>query len=105
MKRTLPTYSLDRIKSAFDHENKLRTTLSARSTINDLNISDCEVVDIIQNLSLKDFYKTMPPIHKDYTSWQDVYKPKYRGQQLYVKFQINAGGEIIVSFKRSGRNI
>lgn len=99
MQKKLPTYSLQRIKKAFDSVDKLRMTLSARQTINDLEFDDEEVVLVIQSLSVEDFYKTMPPRHDRFTAWQDVYKPRYKGIDLYVKFQINALGELIVSFK------
>lgn len=100
MQKKLPTYTLERIKKAFDDADKLRMTLSARKTINDLEFSDDEVVDIIQALSLDDFYKSMPPRHESFTAWQDVYKPRYRKIDLYIKFQINLAGELIVSFKK-----
>ncbi|MAY41448.1 MAG: hypothetical protein CMI05_03925 [Oceanospirillaceae bacterium] len=31
--------------------------------------------------------------------WQDVYRPYYKGIQLYVKFQLGANGQVVVSFK------
>ena len=75
-------------------------TLSARRAINDLDYSDADVVAAIQSITPADFHKSMPPLHEGYTAWQDVYRPHYKKVQLYMKFQINADGELIVSFKK-----
>lgn len=64
-----------------------------------LNFTDEEVVLAIQNLSPSDFYKSMPPVHINFTAWQDVYKTRFKGVNLYIKFQINAKRELILSFK------
>jgi hypothetical protein len=32
------------------------------------------VVAAIQALTVKDFYKSMPPVHENFVAWQDVYK-------------------------------
>jgi len=34
--------------------------------------------------------------------WQDVYKPRVRGQDLYVKFTLDSRGELLlISFKEN----
>lgn len=53
-------------------------------------------VSAIQNLIISDFYKSMEP---SFTSWQDAFKSNFKDVQLYIKFQVNAYGERIRSFK------
>lgn len=94
-----PSYNLDQIKKAFNNESKLRMTVSAKQGQMLLGFSDQEIVDAIQNLTNKDFYKSMEPINLGFTAWQDVYKSKFKGFHLYIKFQVNTYGELILSFK------
>jgi len=94
-----PTYNLKTIKKAFAHVNKLNMTFSAMKTQYELGFSEQDVVDAIQALDEADFYKSMPPKKSGFTAWHDVYKPIFRNVELYIKFQIDARGEIILSFK------
>lgn len=64
-----------------------------------LGFTDQDVVDAIQALTTDDFYKSMPPIREGFTAWHDVYKSTFKGRRLYIKFQIDIKGEMIVSFK------
>ena len=57
------------------------------------------MVAAIQALTAKDFYKSMPPAHENFVAWQDVYKTFFNDFDLYIKFQINANRELIISFK------
>jgi hypothetical protein len=41
----------------------------------------------------------MAPFKIGFTAPQDVYKSMFNGIALYIKFQINSSGELIVSFK------
>lgn len=93
------TYDLNSIKRTFDHSNKLVMTASAKQGQVMLNFTDEDVVAAIQNLAPSDFYKSMPPVHVNFTAWQDVYKTQFKGINLYIKFQINANRELILSFK------
>jgi hypothetical protein len=74
-------------------------TYSAMQGQYELEFSDQDVVDAIQTLTSTDFYKSMPPEHEGFSAWQDVYKPTFKGVKLYVKFQIDKRGEVIISFK------
>jgi len=98
LKRT-PTYDLNTIKKAFDCPEKLLMTSSVKRGQIELDLSDHDVVTVIQALSIKDFYKSMPPVHQNFVTWQDVYKTCFNGINLYIKFQVNANRELIVSFK------
>ncbi len=94
-----PTYDLDAIKAAFDETAKLRMTATAIQGQYDLEFNDQDVVDAIQALNSSDFYKSMAPVHVNFLSWQDVYKPTFNGIELYIKFQVDSRGEMIISFK------
>jgi len=94
-----PKYNLNTIKLAFNTVNKLNMTVSAMSGQYELGFSDQDVVDAIQALTSADFYKSMPPEHAGFSAWHDVYKPTYKNVKLYVKFQIDKRGEMIISFK------
>lgn len=97
--RNTATYDLNSIKLAFNHSSKLVMTASAKQGQVMLNFTDEDVVSAIQNLAPNDFFKSMPPVHANFTAWQDVYKTQFKGVNLYIKFQINAKRELILSFK------
>jgi motility quorum-sensing regulator/GCU-specific mRNA interferase toxin len=94
-----PKYNLETIKLAFNAVDKLNMTSSAMQGQYELGFSDQDVVDVIQALASADFYKSMPPEHPGFSAWQDVYKCVFREVELYVKFQIDKRGEVIISFK------
>jgi len=94
-----PTYDLEAIKLAFNDVDKLRMTVTAMQGQYDLEFSDQDVVDTIQALTSHDFHKSMAPIHTKFISWQDVYKPTFNGIELYIKFQVDSRGKMIISFK------
>lgn len=56
-----------------------------------------EICDVILALTPKDFFKSMTA-YGDHTIWHEVYRPTYNGQQIYLKFIVNAD-VLIVSFK------
>jgi hypothetical protein len=64
----------------------MRLTKSARVGIRKLGMSQEQALEVVRNLTVFDFYKTMP-CDGDATNWQDVYSPQWRGIPLYVKFQ------------------
>ncbi len=96
---TRPSYNLSDIKKAFSNENKLIMTVSAKQGQLLLGFSDQDVIDAIHSLTNNDFYKSMEPKTPGFTAWQDVYKSNFKGVHLYIKFQVNTYGELILSFK------
>lgn len=94
-----PKYNLSLIKQAFSEVSRLNMTASAMQGQYELGLSDQDVVDAIQSLIRDDFYKSMQPKHRGFSAWQDVYKPVFKGVALYVKFQVDKRGEVIISFK------
>jgi hypothetical protein len=94
-----PSYRLADIKRAFNEPKKLVMTASARRTAFGLGFSEQDIVDAIQALTSKNFYKSMIPVNPGFTAWQDVYKPAFKDIELYIKFQVNNKKELILSFK------
>ncbi|HAT1597535.1 TPA: type II toxin-antitoxin system MqsR family toxin [Legionella pneumophila] len=94
-----PEYVLEDIKKAFSRADRLRMTVSAKQGQVSLGFTDDDVVGAIQALTNRDFYKSMAPRHPGFTAWQDVYKSRFKGVELYIKFQVGTRGELILSFK------
>lgn len=99
MKKGRPTYPLTAVKAAFADAARINRTMTALIGAEDLGIDEYMIVDIIRNLSAKDFDKTMPS-EVNPAIWQDVYKPIVDGQELYVKFTLDSRGQLLlISFK------
>ena len=94
-----PSYDLVMIKKTFNCIANLRMTGSARQGAVALGFTDQDVVDAIQALTLADFFKTMPPVNKGFSAMHDVYKPCFKGVDLYIKFQVLSSGQLLLSFK------
>jgi len=97
MEKRKPTYDLESIKAAVA-AGRYRITFSARRSAHALGMEDADVVRVILEMNRTDFYKSMTT-YADSHIWQDVYRPECDELQLYVKFQIDDGGYLIVSFK------
>jgi hypothetical protein len=91
------TYDLERIKELVVEGRRI-ITLSALRGARSIGLEEDEIVDAVLALKAADFYKTMPA-EKIPGLWQDVYRPNFRGVDLYVKLQIT-GQAVIISFKR-----
>jgi motility quorum-sensing regulator/GCU-specific mRNA interferase toxin len=64
-------------------------------------MDDAAVVATIQALAMADFEKSMTS-HADHRVWQDVYRPKANGTELYVKFTVDAQKALfLISFKEA----
>jgi hypothetical protein len=66
-----------------------------------LGFTKDDVVNAIQSLTRKNLYKSMPPNNLKFAEWQDVYHLRFKGIDLYIKFQINENGELLLSFKEA----
>lgn len=99
LEHNLPSYDLEKIKSTFKTIRSLNMTVSAMQGMYNLGFDFQDVVDVIQSLTIFDFYKSMQPKISKFTALQDVYKPIFKGIELYIKFQVDKRGEMIVSFK------
>lgn len=73
--------------------------MSAAIGAEELGMDEQAVADVIAGLTRADFEKSMrsdisPAI------WQDVYMPLVGNRELYVKFTVDARGELLlISFK------
>jgi motility quorum-sensing regulator / GCU-specific mRNA interferase toxin len=94
-------FSLDELKELFYHEDtRIITRLAARGGIS-LGYTDDTMIDVIDRLGKKHFYKSMTFEKKPYI-WQDVYKVTDNDNDLYIKIQLSADGKkaVLVQFKR-----
>ena len=94
-----PHYPLKAIKAAFSDVRRLNRTMSAALGAENLGMDVLAVIDVIARLTTGDFDKSMSS-EIDPTVSQDVYKPMVNGRELYVKFTLDARGELLlISFK------
>ncbi len=96
-----PHYPLKAIKAAFADITRLNRTMTAAYGAEDLGMDEQAVVDVIGGLTARDFDKSMPS-EINPAIWQDVYKPVIGGRELYVKFTLDAQGQLLlISFKEN----
>ena len=94
-------YPLATVKAAFADALRLNRTKAAANGAEDLDMDDQVVADVIARLVSLDFEKSMPS-EINPAIWQDVYKPVVGGRELYVKFTLDPGGELLlISFKEN----
>lgn len=75
--------------------------MSATEGAEFLGMDEQDVVDVVAALTAGDFEKSMPS-NVEPAIWQDVYKPVVGEIELYVKFTVDAQGELLlISFKRN----
>lgn len=99
LEKKKPHYELGRIKELVASPATRRITRTAFDGAAALGWSDPEIVDCVQGLKMSDFYKSMTT-HADSRVWQDVYRPKFLGEDLYVKVQISTDEKtVVISFK------
>ncbi len=101
MEKRKPHYDLAEIKAAFADAASLNRTYSSRQGADDLDMDDAAVVAVIQGLSASDFDKSMTSI-ADHRVWQDVYRPRVAGTELYIRFTVDAQKALfLISFKEA----
>jgi motility quorum-sensing regulator/GCU-specific mRNA interferase toxin len=101
MEKHTRTYDLGAIKSAFSSVESLAlsTTASSFKGAQELGMSRIDMVKAVQSLKLKDFYKAMTT-YDNHKVWQDVYRLKFDGKQIYIKFSVKQNGDfLLLSFK------
>jgi len=97
MEKRRPHYDLRVILAQMVCVENMNLTLSAQQGIRAAGMTRSEALEVITNLSVTNFYKSMTT-HKSHRIWQDVYHATWRDKSLYVKFQ-QAGEYFVVSFK------
>jgi hypothetical protein len=100
-RRQRAQYPLKAIKAAFAAVTRMNRTMTAATGAEELGMDEQAVVNVVAGLTVRDFDKSMrseinPAI------WQDDYKPVVDGRELYVKFTLDARGELLlISFKEN----
>lgn len=76
---------------------KFRVTRTAMMGASELGLSLPDMLSIVMSLTPHDFYKSMTTF-ADHTVWQDVYRPRTRAGDVYLKLTV-MDDLLIVSFK------
>ena len=96
-----PHYPLTEVKRAFADAATLNRTFVSKQGASALRMEDAVVVAVIQALSKGDFDKSMTSLANSQI-WQDVYRPTWKGTELYVKFTLDAANAyLLISFKEA----
>ena len=96
MEKPIPHCKLAFVKSLVN-VGKVRTTHSSRLGATALGLDLSDMLDVVRGLKPADFYKSMTT-YADHTVWQDVYRPRTRSGDLYLKLTV-IDDVLIVSFK------
>jgi motility quorum-sensing regulator/GCU-specific mRNA interferase toxin len=101
MEKRKPHYNLVDIQAAFADPTALNRSFVSKQGANALGMDDAAVVVTIQNLKAADFEKSMTS-YADHRIWQDMYRPKAAGSELYVKFTLDSQQALfLISFKEA----
>jgi motility quorum-sensing regulator / GCU-specific mRNA interferase toxin len=101
MEKRRPHFDLGAIQAAFANPATLNRSFVSKRGATALGMDDAAVVATFQTLKIADFEKSMPS-HADHRVWQDVYRPKTDGRELYVKFTLDARHALfLISFKEA----
>ena len=96
MEKRKPHYPLG-VALALVAEGKVRATQSALAGAASLECGFPEMLEIVQALQMRDFYKSMTTLH-DHRVWQDVYQPDTEFGMIYLKLTV-LDDVVIISFK------
>lgn len=96
MEKQSPHCKLSVVKALVEAGN-VRTTYSARLGATALGLELSGMLAVITALTPGDFYKSMTT-HTDHTVWQDVYRPRTKAGDIYLKLTV-IDDLLIVSFK------
>jgi motility quorum-sensing regulator/GCU-specific mRNA interferase toxin len=101
MEKLRPHYALEDIKAAFSDLTRLNRSFVSKQGADALTMDDAAVVATIQGLALTEFEKSMTS-YANHRVWQDVYRPRRNGIELYVKFTLDAQQALLlISFKEA----
>jgi motility quorum-sensing regulator / GCU-specific mRNA interferase toxin len=96
MEKRTPHCKLAVVKAMVE-AGKVRTTFSALAGGAALGFGFEEIAGVVAALMPREFYKSMTT-HAGYRVWQDVYRPKTRAGEVYLKLTV-LDDVPIVSFK------
>lgn len=102
MEKKKPHHQLALVKELVRNPATRRFTGTAIKGAAEFGLDNEGIAGVIGNLNNSDFYKSMTT-YADHAIWQDVYRPKFKDAELYIKLtveEINNGNLIaIISFK------
>lgn len=96
MEKRTPHCRLTVVKALVE-AGKVRATHSARIGATGLGLELSDMLAVVMALTPSDFYKSMTT-HADHTVWQDVYRPRTKAGDVYLKLTV-IDDLLIVSFK------
>lgn len=100
MEKLRSHFSLHEIIQLASTPESVVFTAVARKGAAELGMNVEDMFLVLTTLTMRDFYKSMTSF-ADHTSWQDVYRPVFRGVPLYLKLTIIPECNLlVVSFKR-----
>lgn len=98
MEKGRPHYSLAQMQAEIHRAGRHAFTLTAISGGRAMGLTDDDMLDVIANLTRKDFYKSMTA-HHDHSIWQDVYHAVCgNGCVAYIKLT-QVAERIVIQFK------
>jgi len=101
MEKRKPHYALTDVKAAFADSATLNRSFVSKQGADALGFDDAAVVATIQALGPEDFEKSMTS-YADHRVWQDVYRLKAAGAEVYIKFTLDARKALfLISFKEA----
>jgi motility quorum-sensing regulator/GCU-specific mRNA interferase toxin len=100
LEKRKPSHDLEAFKRVCGNPATLDMTSSALRSARELGLEVDDVVQVIQSMNRRMFYKSMTS-YDDHTKWQDVYHvPVGDRLTIYLKFMSNVLTEFtILSFK------
>ncbi|MFZ5812577.1 MAG: type II toxin-antitoxin system MqsR family toxin [Thermodesulfobacteriota bacterium] len=100
MEKGKPTYDLEALKECARTPDALAMTTSAMLGAAALGYGRDKIVETIQSLSRKHFYKSMTA-NANHRIWQDVYHAPSEAGLIYIKFTAGTITEfLLLSFKK-----
>jgi motility quorum-sensing regulator/GCU-specific mRNA interferase toxin len=96
MEKPTPHCPLSRAKTLI-RAGKVRSTFSALAGAAALGFSFDGMVEVVLDLTPRDFYKSMTT-YADHKIWQDVYRPTTNAGEVYLILTV-VDDVLIVSFK------
>jgi len=100
MEKRRPHFSLHVVIRCAATPGAIRFTRVAYDGAVELQMSGDDMVAVIRNLKLSEFFKSMTS-YGDHTVWQDVYHPHFQNIPLYLKLTlVEAENLLVISLKR-----
>ena len=96
MEKRTPHYKLHTVRALIE-TGRVHATGSALSGAAALGLEFDGMIDVLNTLTIKDFYKSMTS-YADHKVWQDVYRPSTKFGEVYLKLTV-IEDLLIVSFK------